>query len=127
MTQNLQNKLKQNEGKVVALDLANGATVTTRVKSVGEGEVTVGKIMVYHPVPNPQNPTEMQVRPIPYGAPLFEVGETTTLSIDHIIMMLDVPDEMAKAYTQQTSGIQVANANALDQLQGLDLSGLGKS
>lgn len=126
MTQTLQENLKQKEGNVVALDLVNGATVTTRLKTVNGDTITVGKLMVYHPVPNPQNPTEMQVRPIPYGAPLFEASDTTTLKIDHIIMMLDVPDGMAQAYTQQTSGIQVANANALDQLQGLDLSKLGE-
>lgn len=119
--------LKKYVGEVVILDLVNGAQVTTKLISIeDECWAKIGKLLIFqvqaelhNPLqpPHPEkNPIEHKVRNAPYGFPLFEMKDETVLDIDHIIMAHDCPDDMAKVYHHVISGIQIADAGALNAL-----------
>jgi hypothetical protein len=120
----LASEAKKWEGSIVGLDLVNGTTVTTRVKSVNvsDGTITLGKLINFQAMPDPRNPQNMQVLPVPYGAPLFDAPSEVTLDCSHVLMLFKAGEEMCKAYTHHTSGIQAANANVLDSLKDVDFT-----
>ncbi len=124
---NVLKKLQDNVGEVVILDLVNSAQVTTKIMESPElGLVKVGKLLVFqvsvepaNPMKQPDpvhNPLEHRVRNASYGYPLFDTEDGIELSIDHIIMVHDCHADMAKVYLQAVSGIAIAGANAISQL-----------
>lgn len=117
---------KKRKGEVVILDMVSGAQLTTKIMDVtDDGYVEIGKPMLFQIAvephnpqmpPSDQNPLEQKVRNGSYGHPLFEVQDGTPISIDHIIMIHPSHPDMEKVYLQATSGIQLADASALAQL-----------
>ena len=128
--------LKKREGEVVILDLVNGVQATTKLVEVVPGDelingkplkhyAVIDKILMFsvsvepaNPMapPGPDNPLEHKVRNVMYGYPLFEMQDDTPIDVDHIVMAHTCHADMAKVYTHVTSGIQLADAGALKQL-----------
>lgn len=124
--------LEKYVGEVVILDLVNGMQVTTKLtdfvieSETGKTFAVVDKMLIFsvsvevkdprkppHPV---ENPFEHKVRNVFYGFPLFETQDDTPVDIDHIVMAHDCQPDMAKVYTHVTTGIQIADAGALNAL-----------
>ena len=129
--------LRKHVGEVVILDLVSGVQVTTRLKDIepgadsGDGTprhhwAIIDKLLVFtvsvevsDPTkpPHPQtNPFEHKVRNVMYGYPLFNVEDGRALDVDHIMMAHECQGDMAKVYTHVTSGLQIADAGALNAL-----------
>ena len=119
--------LRKHVGEVVILDLVSGVQVTTRLKDIEDDRWAIlGKLLVFtvsvevtDPTkpPHPQtNPFEHKVRNVLYGYPLFNVEEGRALDVNHIMMAHECQGDMAKVYTHVTSGIQIADAGALNAL-----------
>ncbi len=123
-------EIEKRKGEICILDLINGAQVTTEVKDVVEDEegtfAIVGQLLVFqvsvevrdprrppHPT---ENPVEHRVRNVFYGYPLFESKDDQPIDIDHILMAHDCHADMAKVYTKVTTGIEIADAGTLNQL-----------
>lgn len=119
-------ELKNWVGEVVILDMVSGVQLTTKIEEVSiDGYVLIGKPLVFqisvepknpNIPPSPDNPLEQHVRHASYGHPLFEVADSTPISPEHIIMVHKTHPDMEKVYLQSTSGIQLADASALAQL-----------
>lgn len=124
-------------GEVVILDLVSGMQVTTKLTDIepgpdaGDGTprheyAIVDKLLIFsvsvevrdprkdpHPI---ENPFEHKVRNVFYGYPLFETKDDTPIDLDHIMMAHDCQADMAKVYTKVTTGIEIADAGALNAL-----------
>lgn len=119
--------LKKHVGDVVILDLVSGAQVTTHLKEITlDGYATVGKLMIFQVVPEPRNPMipphpesnpiENKVKNGMYGFPLVETSDSTDIDVNHIVMVHPTQRDMEAVYQRVTTGIEIAPAGALNQL-----------
>lgn len=120
-------KLTKYEGQVIVLDLVMGREITTRVQKVDlENRVVVcHKPRIFLPVPNPQNPNDIQVMPLEYGHPLYKADDEIEVDFEHIFTVFIPNEEHASSYQRITSGLVTAGAGALDGLPSIEgLQGL---
>lgn len=110
--------------QVVAFELINGKEVTARVSSVNtiRNTVTFSKPIIFVPMQNPHNPSDIQVGAVPYGQPMYAIDGDMEIDAAHILTTFKMPEGQADAYLKNTSGIVAANANALDGLADIDMS-----
>lgn len=119
--------LKKAVGDVVILDLVNGSQVTTLLKEVTlDGYAVVGKLMMFQVVPEPHNPMipphpesnpiENKVKNGMYGFPLIEPKDSTSIDINHIVMLHPTHKDMEVIYQRVTSGIEIAAPGTLAAL-----------
>lgn len=126
--------LEQHVGKVVVLDLITGLQITTELKrlysskpltSPDEDMAELGKIYVFqlsHILkdprlpPSPDNVAE-KVDAIPYGGPFVMARDTYPIELSHILFAWEPLASVEKAYMSKSSGIQVAGADALNNLK----------
>jgi hypothetical protein len=89
-------------GKVVALDLVSRERPVCRItKITDDGYIVIKDPVVYVPVPTASG---MQVQGISYAGPLFEV-KVLRVAFEHIVAILDVPEQMEQAYIRHSSGL----------------------
>ena len=103
------------EGKVAILDTVSGQQWTVKVLKVFEEDgreyVELDKIVLFVINPKTQN-----IHPVPYGAPLFEVGSGKVIDITNFVMAHDPIPDMEKVYLDMTRSIQIVGAGALSGL-----------
>lgn len=107
--------LAQYEGKVVILDTIAGQQWTVKIQEIieenGNHYAILDKILLFI-----INPETRNVHPVPYGAPLFEVGAGRIVDVNHFVMAHDPLPDMEKVYIESTRSIQVVGAGALSGL-----------
>lgn len=89
-------------GKIVCLDLVNRERPVSRLLEVTDEYVVLKDPYIYVPVP--VGSSSMQVQALPYASPLYDV-KRLQVSLDHIVVRLDVQPQMEQAYIRETSGI----------------------
>lgn len=106
--------LKKLVGKVGLFDLVNGERVVTRVEKVtDDGYVTLKQLIQFQAVQVPNNPTEVQMIPVPYGAPVYQLGKNIEVDASHILFSFDLPPGMEDTYNKITGSIVLPNASNL--------------
>lgn len=109
-------ELSKHVGQIVALDLVNAERPVGKIVTVDETNqtVTVSKPLVL--MPQPDRSGSVNVMALPYGFPLYQSGETVVIDLAHIVMLLPLPEQLKSFYMQRTSGLAIAGAGALDQI-----------
>lgn len=136
--------LKPHIGSVIILDLVNGAQLTTKLTDIEPGDelvdgkpskhwAIIDRLLIFQVIaeahnpredPHPiENPIEHKVRNGFYGFPLFETEDGKAIDVDHIIMAYPCHADMEKVYIHQTTGIQIADAGALNALDAANPGG----
>lgn len=115
-------------GQVVILDLVSGLEIVTEVKGFDLlGRVLVSKPwmifqaelrpkdprMPFHPE---HNPASWHVSHGEYGHPVFKVEDEKPLDPNHIICYHECPPQLNAVYTKLQTGIEIADAGVLKQL-----------
>ena len=117
--------LEPSVGKVMLLDLVSGIQITTQIESVDDSQVHCKRPIIFQitvqPVdpslpPSPANPPQQTMQGIPYGGPFTHPRQDVSFDLAHVLSAHDPIDAIDKAYMQVTSGIQLAGADALGQL-----------
>jgi len=117
--------VKKYEGKIVLLDLVSGLQVTAEIDSVDDRSVSVSRPVVFQIVtepadptsrPSPNNPIQQKLNAAPYGGPFSHPKDEVKFDLRHVIGIHEPVDGIEKAYLQATSGIQVAGADTINQL-----------
>jgi len=107
--------LEQYVGRVAILDTIAGQQWTVKIHELLEEDgvhyAKLDKIVLF--IIDPQN---HNVHPIPYGAPLFEVGAGKVIEVTHFTMAHDPLPDMEKVYNDMTGSIQIIGAGALKGL-----------
>lgn len=99
-------ELKKFVGKVAMFDLVNGERIVSRVDKVSDdGFVTLKELIQFQPMQVPNNPTEVQMIPVPYGAPVYQTPKDVEIRADHILLSITVPPGMAETYSKITGAI----------------------
>lgn len=108
------------EGDVMLFDLVSGIEVTAEVKELHDDHVVVGKMLVFQIglQPGPDGQPVQQVSVMPFGSPFAVTQQPTEtpISYDHITFVHEPKSEVEKAYRQAATGIQIAGAGALNDL-----------
>lgn len=117
--------LEKYEGKVALLDLVSGLQVTTEITHVGTERIECNRPIIFQITtepadpsspPSANNPMQQKLNAVPMGGPFTHPPSTARIDFRHIIAVYDPIDAIEKAYLQATSGIQLAGADAISQL-----------
>lgn len=115
----LRKDVEKYKNRVVTLDLVSGAQVVVSIKDVTDDVVVIRNPIMFRVVPNPRNPQEVGLQPLPYGAPFYELEGEQNLELQHIMFVFEPSTDMANAYRQMTSGLTVASSVDLNNLPDL--------
>ena len=115
-------------GEVVILDLVSGLEIVTEIK----GFDLLGRVLTSAPwmifqadlrVKDPRYPPHEKENPVgwhvshgEYGAPVFKVADDKPLDLNHLICHHECPPQLRAVYTKMQTGIEVADASVLKQL-----------
>lgn len=108
-------------GKTTTLDFGGFQATTTVDEVVLEDRSGLSrwylrtKELISFVVAGPQG----QVALVPMGHPFHKAEKTNWIDIDHIVIALTPSQQIVDKYREVTSGLVVANANAIDQLPDL--------
>ena len=107
-------EMKKLVGKVGMFDLANGERVTSRVEKVtDDGYVTFKQLIQFQAVQVPNNPTEVQMIPVPYGAPICQLGKNVEMEVTNVLFSFDLPPGMEDTYNKITGSITLPSGSGL--------------
>lgn len=121
-------ELEKLVGEIVILDLVSGLQFVTEVKRIDiDGYVITACPWLMFQADlrpkDPQRPPHPQTNPISwhvghgkYGAPVFELADDKPIDPEHIVCAHDCPKGLRDVFTKEQTGIVVADAGALSQL-----------
>ena len=115
-------------GQTVILDLVSGLEIVTEAKQID----LKGRLIVSAPwmifqadlrVKDPRMPPHPENNPVgwhvshgEYGNPVFKVEDDKPIDLAHIITYHDCPPQLEAVYTKMRTGIELADASVLKQL-----------
>ena len=121
-------EIEANIGEIVILDLVNGLEFVTELKRIDlDGYVITSAPWLLFQAElrpkNPQMPPHPKENPISwhiqqgkFGHPVFELDDEKPIDQDHILALHECPEGLKKVYTKTQTGIEIADASVLSQL-----------
>lgn len=113
------------EKKIVILDLVSGLQITTKVLAVYSDTMVCERPIIFQvsaepadpsAPPSHSNPMQQKLSAVPFGGPFSVPKDKVTFDLDHILAIHEPIDVIEKSYLQATSGIQLAGANDIAQV-----------
>ena len=120
-------ELEKRVGTIVILDLVSGLEIVTEIQrmDIDGYAITSAPWLIFQAdlrpadprlPPSEQNPVGWHVSHGEYGNPVFKVEDGKPIHYDHIICAHDCPKQLEAVYTKTRSGIEIADAGALQRL-----------